>query len=213
MGLRLGLYALLFMVGFITVGLGLISQGNSGQGPGQATAIAATLAAENGNNGGGEPVAVGPAAGAAGAISGSGCAPAGSDTSIASADGRVTVHVFPTMSRSLRFTIVTPVDPAAVPASPGQRVDGLVFQILADDCGDGTVGALSPGPGLLPAEVNLGVRYSDADVGGLNEANFKLAWLDSADNTWKPLAKQAPDPAANYVSATIQTTGYFVVYQ
>ena len=53
----------------------------------------------------------------------------------------------------------------------------------------------------------------DANVGGLNEANCKLAWLDPADNTWKPLAKQAPDPAANYVSATIMNTGFFVVYQ
>ncbi len=206
MGLRLGFYALVFIVGFVTTGLGLINQGSSGQGNGQAAAIAATLAAENGNNGGGEPVAAGPIAAAAGAISGSGCAPAGGETSIATADGRITVRVFPTMSRNVQITIAQPIDPASVPANPGQKVDALLFRVTADDCGGGVIAP-------LPAEVNLGVHYSDADIGGLNEANFKLAWLDPADNTWKALQKQAPDPAANYVSATIMNTGFFVVYQ
>ena len=203
MGLRLGLYALIFSVGFVTAGFGLIGQGSQGQFPGQASAIAASLAATN-DNGGGEPVAVGPV-GAASAPS-SGCAPAGRDTSIASADGRITIRVFPTMSRNVQFTIVTPVEPTIVPANPGRRVGALLFQVTASECGGG---AIAP----LPAEVNLGVHYSDLDVGGLNEANFKLAWLDPADNTWKALQKQAPDPTANYVSATIMNTGFFVVYQ
>ena len=237
MGLRLGFYALIAIVGFVTAGLGLISQGSQGQRTGQASAIAAPLASDNGNGngngngndnddedndnndndednqnegggggGGGAQVAAAPSPP-------QNCALAGHDTSIATPDGRITVHVFPTMSRNLRITIVNPVDPSAVPAAPGQRVDALVFQILADDCGEGTAGAISPGAGLLPAEVNLGVRYSDADVGGLNEANFKIAWLNPANNTWTPLAKQAPDPGANYVSATINSGGYFVVYQ
>jgi hypothetical protein len=205
MGLRLSFYALVFMVGFVMAGLALISQGSQSQFPGQASAVAATLATDNGNNGVG-PIAAGPVAAADVPSSGSGCAPAGSDTTIASADGRITVHVFPTMSRNVQFTIVTPVEPTIVPASPGQRVGALLFQVTASECGGG---AIAP----LPAEVNLGVRYSDADVGSLNEANFKLAWLDPADNTWKPLQKQAPDPAANYVSATIMNTGFFVVYQ
>jgi hypothetical protein len=204
MGLRLGLYALIFIVGFVTAGLGIISQGSQGQGLGQTAALATPLWANNDNVATG-PVA-GPVAAAAAPSSGSGCAPAGADTSIVSADGRITVHVFPTMSRNVQVTIATPVDPASVPASPGQKVDALLFRVTADDCGGG---AIAP----LPAEVNLGVHYSDADVGGLNEANFKLAWLDPADNTWKPLPKQAPDPGANYVSATIMNTGYFVVYQ
>ena len=203
MRLRLGFYALVFIAGFVTAGLGLITEGNQGQFPGQASAIAAPLTVTN-DNGGGEPVAAGPV-GAASAPS-SGCAPAGGDTRIASADGRITVHVFPTMSRNVQFTIVTPVEPTIVPANPGQRVGALLFQVTASECGGG---AIAP----LPAEVNLGVHYSDPEVGGLNESNFKLAWLDPADNTWKPLQKQAPDPTANYVSATILNTGFFVVYQ
>jgi hypothetical protein len=203
MALRLGFYVLIFTVGFVTAGLGLIRHGSQGQGLDQASAGAAPLAVTNDN--GGEPAAAGPAT-ASTPSSGSGCAPAGSDTAIASADGRVTVRVFPTMSRNVGITIVNPIDPTSVPANPGQKVDALLFRVTADDCGGG---AIAP----LPAEVNLGVRYSDADVGGLNEANFKLAWLDPADNTWKPLPKQAADPAANYVSATIMNTGFFVVYQ
>ena len=62
----------------------------------------------------------------------------------------------------------------------------------------------------LPGEVNLGIRYSDGDVGGLNEANFKIARLDQS--TWKAVDKQAPDPGANYASATIMELGYFVVH-
>ena len=110
------------------------------------------------------------------------------------------------MSRNVHISIAKPIDPGSVPANPGQKVDALLFRVTADDCAGGGIGS-------LPVEVNLGVRYSDSDVGSLNESNFKLAWLDPADNTWKSLQKQAPDPAANYVSATIVNTGYFVVYQ
>jgi hypothetical protein len=234
MGVRLGFYALIFIVGFVTAGLGLISQGSQGQVPGQASAIAATLASNNGNgdddddddndndednqNEGdsGDPFAAQAASSGGGASasggSGGSCAPAGSDTVIGSADGRIAVHVFKTMPRSVRITIVTPVDPATVPAVQG-KVDALIFQILADDCGDHIIGAISPGPGVLPAEVNLGVHYSDQDVGSLNESKFALAWLDPETNTWKPLPKQAPDPGANYVSGTIFNTGIFVVHQ
>jgi hypothetical protein len=147
----------------------------------------------------GDPVAFAARFGGGGSPD-SGCAPAGSDRSFGSADGRVTVRVFPTTSRNVHINIVKPVDPATVPANPGQKVDALLFRVTADDCAGG-------GIGTLPAEFNLGVRYSDSDVGGLNEANFKIAWLDPADNTWKPVAKQAPDPSANYVSATTANTG------
>jgi hypothetical protein len=232
MGLRLGFYALIAIVGFVTAGLGLISKGSHGQTTGQVSAIAAPLADNgngNGNNNGngndnddedndnndndednqnegdsGDPFAA--LAASAGAGADGGCAQAGTDRSFGSADGRIAVRVFPTMSRNVRITIANPIDPASVPANPGQKVDALLFRVTADDCGGG-------GIATLPAEVNLAVRYSDADVGGLNEASFKLAWLDPADNTWKPLAKQAPDPGANFVSATIQNTGVFVVYQ
>jgi len=258
MVLRLGFYALIVIVGFVTAGLGLISQGGQRQGPGESVASAAPLTEtgeaalfnfngngngndncffcnENGNGNGngndnddndndddddndnnedednqnegdsGDPFAFAARSGGGGSPD-SGCASAGSDRSFGSADGRVTVRVFSTMSRNVHIDIVKPVDPASVPANPGQKVDALLFRVTADDCAGG-------GIGTLPAEVNIGVRYGDSDVGSLNEANFKIAWLDPSDNTWEPVQKQAPDPAANYVSATTMNTGYFVVYQ
>jgi len=61
--------------------------------------------------------------------------------------------------------------------------------------------------------VNLGVHYSDGDAAGLNEATFTLARLDTGANRWGPSMKQANDPPANYVSATITEMGYYVLYQ
>jgi hypothetical protein len=135
-----------------------------------------------------------------------GCIQAGSDRSVSSSDGRITVHVFPSMSRSVRLTIVTPVDPASVPSAPGPKVDALLFQLNADDCAGAAIAT-------LPAEVNLGVRYSDQDAGGLTESKFTLTRLDPASNSWKPLEKQAADPNANLVSATTTATGTYLVYQ
>jgi hypothetical protein len=110
------------------------------------------------------------------------------------------------MPRDVRITINNPIDPTTVPATPGQKVDALLFQITADDCKGA---AISP----LPAEVNLGVRYSDGDVGSLTESSFKIYRLDPTDNTWKATDKQAADPVANLDSATIVNTGYYVVVQ
>jgi hypothetical protein len=164
----------------------------------------------NGNGGGGGDNGNGNGNGndsAGVAASGSGdCVQAGHDATITSIDGRIAVHVFPSMSRNVRISIVTPVDPTTVPANPGQKVDALLFQVRADDCNGG---AISP----LPVEVNLGVHYSDVDVTGLTESKFVIGHLDSVDNTWKQELKQAADPNANFVSATIVNTGYFVVYQ
>jgi len=129
-----------------------------------------------------------------------GCAQAFTSKAFTSSSGRISVQVFSTMSTNVRFSFADPIDAATVPATPGQKVDALLFRVSADNCGGGNLGS-------LPAEVNLGVRYSPV------AANYKLAWLDPADNTWKPLPKQAADPGANYISATIMNTGYFVVYQ
>ena len=86
---------------------------------------------------------------------------------------------------------------------PGQQVDALLFEITAQTC-DGQ--PLT----RLPVEVNLGIRYADGDTGGLNEASFKIARVDQG--AWKDVEKQAPDPGANYVSATIVDPGYYVVH-
>jgi mannitol-1-phosphate/altronate dehydrogenase len=99
-----------------------------------------------------------------------------------------------------------PVDPASVAASPGAVIGGLLFQVVAQTC-DGT-----PIP-VLPAEVNLGIHYSDGDASGRNESSFTIARLDTNANRWQNVDKQANDPPANFASATITEMGYFVLYQ
>ena len=133
------------------------------------------------------------------------CSTPGQQSSFTSSDGTVSVTVYAGMPQGVRFRIRKPVDPGSVPAVPGQRVDALLFELIAETC-DGQPLA------KLPGEVNLGVRYTDGDAAGLNEANFKIARLDQSDNTWKDTAKQAPDPGANFVSATITDLGYYVVH-
>jgi hypothetical protein len=123
-----------------------------------------------------------------------------------SSDGRVTVRVFSSMSQRVKISLRMPIDPSSVPPAPGQVVGGLLFQVIAETC-DGT-----PIP-VLPAEVNLGVRYSDADAAGLNEQNFTIARLDTSANQWRPTQKQAIDAQANLASATITEMGFYVLYQ
>jgi hypothetical protein len=120
---------------------------------------------------------------------------------ISSPDGRVAVKVFPTMSRNVRITVRMV---SNAPATPGQLVDGLTFSISGEFCEGGALTT-------LPAEVNLGVHYSDQDAGALNEASFTIARLSGTQ--WTPEAKQASDPTANYVSATITGLGTYAVYQ
>ena len=122
-----------------------------------------------------------------------------------SADGRVTVRVFGTMTQSVKFSIRQPIDPASVPPAPGPVVGGLLFQLIAETC-DGTPIA------VLPAEVNLGVTYTDADAGGLNETNFTFSRLDTTANQWLAVTKQATDPPANFASATVTEMGYYVLH-
>jgi hypothetical protein len=134
------------------------------------------------------------------------CASAGVETAVSSMGGRVTVRLFPSLPRPIRVIVRENVDPATVPAPPGQRIGALVFQVTAEECAGGAVGT-------FPVEVNLGVRYTDQEATGLSEAGFAVAVLDPATRQWRPLAKQANDPANNFVSATITETGTFVVYQ
>lgn len=134
------------------------------------------------------------------------CSTPGQEMSFQTGDGRVTVRVFGTMSQSLKFSIRMPIDSASVPPAPGQVVGGLLFQLIAETC-DGSPVA------VLPAEVNLGVRYSDGDAAGLNEANFTLARLDTSANQWRTVQKQAADPPSNLTSATITEMGFYVLYQ
>jgi len=108
------------------------------------------------------------------------------------------------MNRPIRVAVRL-VDPSAVPPLPGTLLDKLTFEILAEFCDGG--GAIAE----LPAEVNLGIRYTPEEAAGLNEALLVIAML--VDGQWVPTPKQAPDPGPNYVSATIQRLGFYAVYQ
>jgi hypothetical protein len=134
------------------------------------------------------------------------CSTPGQETSFTSQDGRVTVRVFANAPRALRLTVVMPLDAGVTPAPPGPVVGGLLFQVIAEECGGGPIP-------VLPTEANLGARYSDADAAGLNEQAFTIARLDTNTNQWRPVEKQAADPANNFASATIADLGYYVVYQ
>lgn len=134
------------------------------------------------------------------------CSTPGQEMTFSSGDGRVQVKVFSSLTQAVRFSIRLPIDPASVPPAPGPVVGGLLFQLIAEGC-DGTPIA------TLPAEVNLGVHYADADAAGLNEQNFKLARLDTSANQWRDAAKQAADPPANFTSATITEMGIYVLTQ
>jgi len=134
------------------------------------------------------------------------CSTPGQDMTFQSSDGRVDVHVFPSLTQSVKFSIRMPIDPASVPPPPGPPVGALLFQLLAEGCNGGPIP-------VLPAEVNLGAHYSDADAAGRNEANFTLARLDTNTNQWGQVAKQASDPNSNLTSATITDMGYYVLYQ
>jgi hypothetical protein len=134
------------------------------------------------------------------------CSTPGQEMTFTSGDGRVQVKVFPSLSQSVKFSIRLPIDAASVPTAPGPVVGGLLFQLMAESCNGGPIA-------VLPAEVNLGVHYTDADVAGLNEQNFTLARLDTSANQWRQVAKQATDPTSNFTSATVTEMGFYVLYQ
>jgi hypothetical protein len=194
---------------FLGQGSALIGQGGVHGRTDAMTVFATPLLGGNDNNGGGNDNDDGgppPAPAPAAAPAAPPCSTPGQDSSFASADGKFIVKVFGNMSRAIRLSVRL-VDPSTVPGLPGTLVDRLVFEVLGEFCDGG--GAIA----LLPQEINLGVKYSDADAAGLNEANFKIAALDPVDQQWVPEPKQAPDPGANFVSATIMRLGFFAVYQ
>lgn len=134
------------------------------------------------------------------------CTSPGQESTVTSDDGRVTVRVFGTMPRPIRMSIRLPLDAGVAPAPPGPVFGGLLFQVIAEECGGGPIP-------VVPAEVNLGARYADADAAGLYEASVTIARLDTNTNQWRAVEKQAADAAANFASATIADMGYYVVYQ
>jgi hypothetical protein len=134
------------------------------------------------------------------------CLPAYQESAVTTGDQRITVRVFPSMPQALRITIRQRVDPTSVPFPPGRQIGDLLFNVLAESC-DGQALA------RVPAEINLGINYSEIDSVGLNEPNFTIARLDPGTNQWRDEAKQAVSPPTNSAGATILDLGFFVLYE
>ena len=128
---------------------------------------------------------------------------AGADATIALPNNHVAVQVFPSMPAGIVLTIRL-IDPVTVPAAPGTRVGDLVFVFEARD---GTGAPLT----TLPAEVNLGVVYTDRDTGGLDDQTVTLSWLDPVSNQWITAPKILSDPASNVLTASVMDLGTYVV--
>ena len=130
---------------------------------------------------------------------------AGQETTIALADSRIALKLFPNMPRDLTIT-VRYVDARELPPTPGPRLGPLAFEIRAQ---------LPDGAELptLPAEAHLSSRYPQEEAASLDKSRLVLARLNTATGQWEPAPKAAADPANNYVSATIIDLGTFVIYQ
>lgn len=110
----------------------------------------------------------------------------------------VSASMFPRVSR----VTLAKVDPSSVPATPGSRLDEIVFELRAQDGCDG--GTLAE----LPADANLGISYNvTADTPLLRIAVWDGSrWVDV-------LTAPDPNPGNPYVSATVRRTGPYVLYQ
>jgi hypothetical protein len=121
--------------------------------------------------------------------------------SLALDGGTVTLTVVPgsAFPKASHVTLAR-VDAASVPATPGPRLDAIVFEVRAQDGCDG--GALAE----LPADANLGVSYRvPADNAGLRYTILDGGrWVD---------VPTTPDPSNPYVSATVRRAGIYTVYQ
>jgi hypothetical protein len=148
------------------------------------------------------PAATSPSAAAGSETQASGTS-TGGDSTIALAGDRVVVQVFPWMPAGVTITIRL-MDPATAPPPPGTRAGNLIFRVEAQDVSGAPLTT-------LPAEVNLGVRYADQDVAGLNKQNATLVWLDPVDTRWKPATKPAADPSTNYLAASVTALGTYAV--
>src|SRR5690606_26883983 len=104
-----------------------------------------------------------------------------------------------TFPRDSRITLAK-VDPASVPATPGERLDAIVFEIRALEGCDGSPLA------ELPADTNLGTTYRvPADKEALRYAVLDGGrWVD---------VPTTPDPTVPYVSATVRQVGTYTIYQ
>jgi hypothetical protein len=133
------------------------------------------------------------------------CSTPGQETVFTSRDEKVAVRIFANSPR-VRIEIYQVIDFLAAPLPPGSLVGLLAYEIRASYC--------DTNPLLeLPAEANLSIRYNDIEATGLDENRFVIGRLDLATGTWSPVDKRANDPAANYTTATISQTGFYMVWE
>jgi hypothetical protein len=134
------------------------------------------------------------------------CTTPGKEATFTSADSKVTIRVFPTMSRSVKIQILQVIDFLAAPLPPGNLVGLLAYEIRATDCNGGALQR-------LPAEVNMAIHYSDLEAAGLDESKIIIGRLDQTAGIWVPVEKHATDTANNSTTATIQDVGFYMVYE
>jgi hypothetical protein len=134
------------------------------------------------------------------------CSTPGRDSTITSFDGKVSIHVFASMPRSVRFQILQVIDFLSAPLPPGNIVGLLVYEIRASECNGSPIQT-------LPAEVNLAIRYNDVEAIGLDESRFTIGKLDLGTRTWYPVEKQETNTGSNTVTATINEVGFYSVYE
>ena len=127
----------------------------------------------------------------------------GQDLTLTLTGDRVVVQVFSSMPPGITLRLYL-VEPAAHQPLPGAVVGDLMFRIGARDAS----GALLP---TLPTEVNLTVRYQDADLDGRDDALVTLVRLDPVDNQWKTAPRLLTDPATNFVAASFSDLGVYAV--
>jgi len=126
----------------------------------------------------------------------SACLPAGGSVSLTLSDGTATMKVF-------QDNLNVELSRSDLPPAPGGLVGDLMFRVGASSCGGGL--------GTLPGEANLGVAYRDRVAQSTDENKYVLVFWDG--QTWVPTAKQARDPGANFISATISSPGVYAVVQ
>lgn len=128
----------------------------------------------------------------------------GSDVVIRLGGERVVVSMFPWMPSGVTL-VVKRAEPAQFAAAPGTRAGDLLFTIEAKDA---TGKALT----TLPGEINLSVRYNEADIKSLTESNLTISRLNTTSNQWSAAPKQVKSAEGNYIAASVSEPGAYIVH-
>jgi hypothetical protein len=102
------------------------------------------------------------------------------------------------------FIRLTRLDPSNAPPPPGVVVSGFIFRMDGSSCGGQPYT-------VLPAEVNLGLSYSDQIAAGRDESRFELMFFNGQQ--WNTAPKLFADPSNNHVSASVTGLGVYALVQ